>query len=125
MLLKDFYKIISIEKAAAQKHRVTVEINKNHEVFIGHFPDNPIVPGVCMLQIMKELTEKVTNKSLVLQKLTSVKFLTLMNPNLNSLLILEFDILTTTDSIIKVKNTAIFNETIEIKMSGEYKIIAE
>lgn len=122
MLLNHFYKIILIENADAQKHCVSIEINKNHEIFNGHFPNNPVIPGVCMLQIIKELTEKITNNSLVLQKLVSVKFLSLMNPMVNSNLMLDLDFIITEDNLIKVKSTTIFNETPSLKMSGVYKI---
>lgn len=122
MLLKDFYTIISIETTDVQKHQVSIVINKNHEIFKGHFPETPVVPGVCMLQIIKELAENITNQKLVLQKLVNVKFLTLMNPEVNSNLVLELEIITTDDSLIKVKYTTIFNETIALKMSAIYNI---
>lgn len=122
MLLKDFYNIISIENIDIQKNRVSIVINKNHEIFKGHFPETPVLPGVCTLQIIKELAENITNQKLVLQKLVNVKFLTLMNPEVNSNLVLELEIITTDDSLIKVKNTTIFNETIALKMSAIYNI---
>jgi 3-hydroxyacyl-[acyl-carrier-protein] dehydratase len=77
-----------------------------------------------MLQIIKELTEKIINEKLFLQKLVSVKFLTLMNPLVNSNLVLDLDISIIDDGLVKVKNTTIFNEIQALKMSGVYKIIA-
>jgi len=59
MLLHDFYKIISLEKTAESKYLAMILINEEHEVFQGHFPGNPIMPGVCMMQIIKELTEQI------------------------------------------------------------------
>ena len=122
MVLKDFYTVTSIESKDAQKHQVSIVINKNHEIFKGHFPETPVIPGVCMLQIIKEITEEITNQKLVLQKLVNVKFLTLMNPEVNTNLVVDFEIIPTDDALIKVKSNTIFNENIALKMSGVYKI---
>ena len=123
MLLKDFYKVISLEKNDSQKHLAIIFVNEKHEVFKGHFPGNPIMPGVCMMQIIKELTEQITNSSLIMQSLTNVKFMALINPELTPELRLELDITTTDEGLIKVKNITYFNETVALKLSSVYKKI--
>ena len=121
MLLKDFYKVISTEKNDDQKHVVIIFINKDHAVFKGHFPGNPIMPGVCMMQIIKELTEKITGSSLLMQSLSNVKFMALINPFVNPELRLELDITITEDNLVKVKNTTYFGETVALKLGSIYK----
>ena len=121
MLLKDFYKVISLEENDSQKYLAIIFVNEKHEVFKGHFPDNPIMPGVCMMQIIKELTEQITESSLVMQRLTNVKFMALINPEATPELRLELDITTTDEGLIKVKNTTYFNETVALKLSSVYK----
>ena len=106
MLLKDFYNIISIENSDTQKYRVSITINNEHDIFKGHFPETPVIPGVSMLQIIKELAEIITNQKFVLQKLVSVKFVALMNPDVNSNLVLDLEILNTDDALVKVKNNS-------------------
>ncbi|WP_395047321.1 3-hydroxyacyl-ACP dehydratase [Flavobacterium sp.] len=121
MLLKDFYKVISLEKNDSQKHLAIIFVNEKHEVFKGHFPGNPIMPGVCMMQIIKEITEQITESSLIMQNLTNVKFMALINPEVTPELRLELDITTTDDDLIKVKNITYFNETVALKLSSVYK----
>jgi len=121
MVLKDFYKILSEEKTSDSKHNVTILVNEKHEIFKGHFPGNPIMPGVCMIQIIKELTEKITQKTLMIQTLSNVKFMALINPENNSELRLELDITITEDDLVKVKNTTYFNDTVALKLSNVYK----
>lgn len=121
MLLKDFYKVISLEKNDSQKHLAIISVNEKHEVFKGHFPGNPIMPGVCMMQIIKELTEQITDSSLLMQSLTNVKFMALINPEVTPKLRLELDITTTDEGLIKVRNTTYFNETVALKLSSVYK----
>ncbi|MBZ4035838.1 3-hydroxyacyl-ACP dehydratase [Flavobacterium sp. 17A] len=121
MILKDFYKVISQEKTDDSKYKIRILVNANHEVFNGHFPGNPIMPGVCMIQIIKELTESITQSSLMIQTLSNVKFMALINPEINPELVLELDITTTEDDLVKVKNTTYFNETTALKLSNVYK----
>ncbi len=58
----------------------TIELNAAHAIFEGHFPNQPVVPGVCMVQIIKELLEKSVGKSLQLQKADHIKFLSFIVP---------------------------------------------
>jgi len=123
MLLKDFYTVKTIDKKDDHNYVVLLFINENHDVFKGHFPGNPIMPGVCMMQIIKELTEQLTNTTLVMQSLSNVKFMALINPFVTPELRLELNITTTEDNTIKVKNTTYFDETIALKLGSVYKKI--
>lgn len=124
MVLKDFYKVLSEEKISDSKYTITILVNEKHEIFKGHFPGNPIMPGVCMIQIIKELAEKITQQTLMIQTLSNVKFMALINPEVTPELRLELDIALTEDDLVKVKNTTYFNETIALKLSNVYKKIA-
>ncbi len=121
MVLKDFYNVLSEEKTTDSKYSITILVNEKHEIFKGHFPGNPIMPGVCMIQIIKELTEKITKQTLMIQTLANVKFMALINPETNPELRLELDITMTEDNLVKVKNTTYFNETVALKLSNVYK----
>ena len=59
MLIKDLYKVNDLvtdkDRTIAQ-----ISIDRDHTIFKGHFPGNPVMPGVCMIQIIKELTEEAT-----------------------------------------------------------------
>jgi 3-hydroxyacyl-[acyl-carrier-protein] dehydratase len=121
MLLKDFYTLISLENTVDTKYLATILINEEHEVFKGHFPGNPIMPGVCMMQIIKELTEKITESPLFMQSLSNVKFMALINPFNTPELRLELDVAILEDNLVKVKNITYFNETVALKLSCVYK----
>ena len=123
MLLKDFYKVISIENTAENNYLAMILINENHEVFKGHFPGNPIMPGVCMTQIIKELTEQITESSLFMQSLSNVKFMALINPFNTPELRLELDISINETDLIKVKNVTYFDDTLALKLNSVYRKI--
>jgi 3-hydroxyacyl-[acyl-carrier-protein] dehydratase len=121
MLLKDFYKILSSDKTNDGNYTVIVYLNKDHEVFKGHFPNNPVTPGVCMMQIIKELSEGILNKDLMLKTASNVKFMALINPEINPTLRLELAISENEEGEIKVKNTTYFDETVALKLTNTYK----
>lgn len=119
MLFPTLYKIESINNTSENQFLANIVINSNHEIFKGHFPDNPVMPGVCMMQIIKEITEGIVGFELTLQQANNVKFMALINPEKTSNLDLELEIVTS-DNQIKVKNTTSFNETVALKLSNIY-----
>ncbi|WP_339610424.1 3-hydroxyacyl-ACP dehydratase [uncultured Planktosalinus sp.] len=120
MLLKDFYTILSTETVSENNYSVTINLNKNHEVFKGHFPGNPVTPGVCMLQIIKEMCQSFLNCELQLKTASNVKFMALINPDINSRLRLELAISFGENDEIKVKNTTFMEDTVALKLSNTY-----
>ena len=59
-----------------------IVFNADHDIFKGHFPGQPVVPGVCMMEIVKELLQNKVNKPLVLQNARNVKFLGFISPDM-------------------------------------------
>ncbi|MGH2664199.1 3-hydroxyacyl-ACP dehydratase [Flavobacterium sp.] len=121
MLLKDFYTVEGVENVSEGKYKAVVVLNNKHAVFQGHFPGNPVMPGVCMMQIIKELSQEIIGSSLFMKSASNVKFMALINPDKNPRLQLELEISGDLESEIKVKNTTIFDETVALKLTNTYK----
>ncbi|HIP31505.1 MAG TPA: 3-hydroxyacyl-ACP dehydratase [Crocinitomicaceae bacterium] len=62
----------------------TITINKNHPIFKGHFPGNPVTPGVAQMDIVKELVAKHLQKEVSMEEMPSCKFLAVLNPETNA-----------------------------------------
>jgi 3-hydroxyacyl-[acyl-carrier-protein] dehydratase len=62
-----------------------LSVDPAHAIFEGHFPGQPVVPGVCMVQVVKELVESATGQQLLLQKAAQIKFLRLWVPEQNQI----------------------------------------
>lgn len=120
-ILNDFYAIKSTDKTE-KGFTAHITLNQDHQIFKGHFPGNPVTPGVCMMQIVKDLTEEFTGSKLFLKTASNVKFMAIINPFETPDLVMDLDINETEDEI-KVKNTTIFGETIALKLSVTYKKI--
>lgn len=121
-ILNSFYTIEHTTDNGNGSYNIRIRLNPDHEIFKGHFPGNPVTPGVCMMQIVKDLTEQISSKKLFLTSASNVKFMAIINPEQQPLLDLNLEI-AETDEEIKVKNTTLFGETIALKMSVNYKIL--
>jgi len=123
MLLQDFYKVDQLNKLSEDKYEAFVSLNKDSDIFKGHFPGNPVTPGVCMMQIIKELTEEILGINLFMTNSSNVKFMALINPEKNPKLKLDLEINDSDENAIKVKNTTMFDETVALKLTNTYKKI--
>ena len=59
MLIPNYYTIIGQEQQGDNTWRFWFVLNPKAEVYKGHFPGNPIAPGVCTLQMIKECVQVV------------------------------------------------------------------
>lgn len=109
MLIPNLYTVKSTDKIDDNTIKFKIELNPNHEIFEGHFPNNPIMPGVCMIQIIKELTENFESKQLFLSKVSNVKFMAIINPFINPILDIDLSISRENDEI-KVKNVSFLKQ---------------
>jgi len=123
MLKDNLYQLKSIEKLQENSFNVQIHLDKEHDIFKGHFPGNPVLPGVCMVQIMKEISSKITQENLQLKTSKSIKFLELINTNENPNLDLKLEITEKTNSNIIIKNTCYFQDVIALRMQVNYKIL--
>lgn len=121
MLIEGLYTVQTL-KQNEQEVIAIVKLHKEHDVFKGHFPGNPIMPGVCMIQMIKELTEKITGKKLFLSIATNVKFMAKINPEENEVIDLNLKI-SEENGIVKVKNITSYDQTIALKLSIAFKIV--
>jgi 3-hydroxyacyl-[acyl-carrier-protein] dehydratase len=120
MLAKNnFYTITAYENEAGVVN-AEIEINKEHEIFSGHFPSQPVVPGVCMMQIVRELLEKAIGRPTVLKKGDDIKFLAVINPIINNLIsaVLKYSI---AEDVVTVTATLSKDELVHFKFKGSFQ----
>ena len=70
MLLDNFYTILSSESSDSTIWTIQVKLNPGH----------PVVPGVCLLQLIKECVEDIRQQKLQIAQVSSCKFLSAINP---------------------------------------------
>ena len=79
-MLKGSFFTVSETETAEGLLKTLIKFDPGHIIFEGHFPGVPVVPGVCMLQIVKEMLGDAVQKELRLTKADHLKFLTVINP---------------------------------------------
>lgn len=123
-LLENFYKETA-STYTSEKNSVfnsVIELNPEHEIYKGHFPDVPVAPGVCLVQIIKEVLSVKVQKKLMLIEGNNIKFLILVNPKEINLFQIDF-IVNHSDNIYEVNANYINNGKIFIKFKGKFKIV--
>jgi len=122
MLLNDFFEIINLSTSQDDKcASVQIKLNAAHDIFKGHFPDAPVVPGVCIIQIIKEILSEIIKKDIMLTEADEIKFHNAIVPNINPVLNLDFKInLSETFVAAIVKIT--FDETTFCQFKGKFGI---
>ena len=73
MILKDnFYTILRKDVDAMA---YDIRLNPAHTIYQAHFPGEPVTPGVCILQIARELLEDLLQRPLAVKSVKNMKFL--------------------------------------------------
>src|SRR4051812_12546436 len=72
---------IQEQSSESTKKVYQVKVNAAHEVFQGHFPEQPVLPGVAMVYLSRLLTQRVFDgRTLTLKDSSQIKFLSLVDP---------------------------------------------
>ena len=81
MLINDFYACHDMAKLENELS-CRIVFNPDHAIFKGHFPGQPVVPGVCMMEIVKELLQDRFDRRMRLLEARNVKFLGFITPDM-------------------------------------------
>ncbi|HEY5326137.1 MAG TPA: hypothetical protein VIJ27_03995 [Mucilaginibacter sp.] len=100
-----------------------LNINKDCDIFKGHFPDQPIVPGACMLQIVKEVLEEALDASLRLKKADHLKFMVMVDPGDTSAVQLDIGYEIIEDGDISLVAKLMSGEVVCFKFQGRFVIV--
>lgn len=122
MLKDDFYTLYEIEKEGLSL-KAALHLRQDHPLYQGHFPGRPVVPGACMLQMIKELTELATGACLQLSKGETIKFLLPISPVDTPTLQAELSWQIPDPLSVRVKATLLKDNTPCCKFSGLFQIM--
>lgn len=116
MILKDSFFTIKSQTITDGKAHFRVKLNAENFIYQAHFPNNPITPGVCLIQIIIELFGLLKGEKCNIKTLKNVKFTAPINPTqfpeVNFLLDFEEK-----ESLWQIKATIKENETVFAKIS--------
>ncbi len=112
-----------LEKDNSMPGEVTgrIKLNENHDVFKGHFPDNPVLPGVITIQIVLEFFANVMDKEFMVAEAKNIKFLKIIQPHINSELSITLKFVYLEEKKLKITATVFDGDDIFFKFSGIYQ----
>ena len=94
MKLKDSLYHITRQQAEDMPLQYEVLLDEQHFIYKAHFPEEPITPGVCIIQIAEELLEYYLQQDYEIQQVKNVKFLSVLSPKQTPRVTYIFDKLT-------------------------------
>ncbi|MDR2765040.1 MAG: glycosyltransferase [Tannerella sp.] len=80
MLLKDHFYTIKSQTETETGWKCGLSLNASHPIYQAHFPGHPVTPGVCIVQLAKEIVSVCYAKSFFLCGVRNVKFLRIIDP---------------------------------------------
>lgn len=87
MLLRNNLYTVTHKEVDGLKGHFVLALNPSCFIYQAHFPGEPITPGVCIVQMGKELLEDLLEEKLQkkvgleISKVKNVKFLSVISPN--------------------------------------------
>jgi 3-hydroxyacyl-[acyl-carrier-protein] dehydratase len=117
MLQGDFFTISNLTEAGFDV-KAELVINAGNKIFEGHFPGRPVVPGVCMMQMVKEIMEQLTGKKSNLIKAHEMKFLAIIDPRQNNIIQATLKYTMESNGTMSVVATLFKEELIHFKFKG-------
>lgn len=79
-LENNFYTINNIEQKSDDAFAVEVTILPKHQIYEGHFPQQPVVPGVCTLTIIRECIGNILSKEVSFSSIKECKYVSALIP---------------------------------------------
>lgn len=121
MILKNSFYTILDKTKGDELTSFNVSLDAGHPIFEGHFPENPITPGVVQIEIVKELIEEIISHEVELKAIGNSKFLNILNPIETPKVRADIKV-TQTDSLIKVDAVIKSEEKAFFKMKASYNL---
>lgn len=121
MILKDTFYMINSLTFEDNVLEAAITIDPNHAIYAGHFPGNPVTPGVVQLELVKEILGTQFNKDIQLKTLATSKFLAVLNPVNTPEATFKMTVTEQEDQSLKVSGQLSTSEGVCLKFSGVYQ----
>lgn len=124
MLLKDkYYKVMKETRIDANTAVYLVSILPQADVYRGHFPQKPVCPGVCNIELIRECAEMLVERDLLITTIKQCRLTAVATP-------LVCPLVDVTVQVARVEGTDSFNvvgkiadrETTYMELKGTFEI---
>ena len=120
-LQNNLYTIVSQQKEEGLEV-FQVRLLPEWPIYKAHFPEHPITPGVCIVQMVQELLQNLLHRELCLCQAKNVKYVSIVSPEEVLDLTITFSkIEEQPDGSLKVQAQVANGETLYTKLSVTFK----
>jgi 3-hydroxyacyl-[acyl-carrier-protein] dehydratase len=99
--------------------KADITLDPLHKIFEAHFPGRPVLPGVYMMQMVKEVAEAWIDKKIRLVLGQDLKFLSVINPQDNPMIQIEL-MISTEGEKIRIVAQLLSNAVVFFKFKGVF-----
>jgi 3-hydroxyacyl-[acyl-carrier-protein] dehydratase len=99
-MLSDYY-TVNRQRNEGDTAVFEVSLNPASAVYRGHFPNQPVAPGVCNIQMIKECVERLTGRALRMSYLAQCRLTTLLTPQQYPDLQVRIRLLENSDTLVR------------------------
>lgn len=118
MFKENLFKMKVVEKSEG-RFLFEVSFDPSHEVFKGHFPQRPVVPGVLLMQTVRECFEDASGLNSTMITAGDLKFTNPVIPG--KPVMIEISFTQKSESVFAVKSRGFSGETSYFKINFELK----
>lgn len=98
-----------------------ITVDRDSRVYAGHFPSNPLTPGVYQVQMLIDVLQEHLGMPLLLSAARSIKFTSPHNPDDHTVLHLLAKISPGSDGIYAINARLFKGETDYLKFRGDFR----
>lgn len=115
MMLQDDLYTLSRESDQGETFCFRATINPQHPLFTGHFPGQPILPGVCTLAILRDCVAEICGYGVRFAQIRECKFTAPVDPSRHT----ELKCLLTIDGTT-VQATVMAEDVVVLKLKATF-----
>ncbi|WP_224995980.1 3-hydroxyacyl-ACP dehydratase [Cesiribacter sp. SM1] len=118
-MLKDkLYTLNSLEEQEAGVYKALVLLDASNPIFTGHFPGQPVLPGVCLLEMVKEILGQIRRRPCRLISAAHMKFLKVVDPRAEPALLFEIAIVEGETELKVTANSYLGDGSVNFKLKA-------
>ena len=117
-MLQDTYYTIVSRTDTAEESLFEIQMLGSHPVYQGHFPGNPVSPGVCNMQMIKELAEQLIGHEVMLDYVKQYRLMEVLSPQKTPQLSIHVSVEASEDAYT-IRAAAYVADTQAIDFKGE------
>jgi 3-hydroxyacyl-[acyl-carrier-protein] dehydratase len=119
--IEGLYTISKLSQPEENKVEAIVDINPDHDVFKGHFPTQPVLPGVVMIDILNDCLSAALKSKYRMTTAAQIKYLNVVVPTESKQLRVEIDIKRREKGLDANCTSYINGDTAHFKLKGSFE----